>query len=133
HPAEAMWQAIAEYRRCGWIDDALRLCLDYPHTQAAQKTFRAFPERTLEYFHAVVYWDADHPNGNYALGLALITLGRAAEATPGLRRAGGLAPPGPRGEEIPRSLERIEPGGGMPSAAVSRADIEPADKFPVPA
>jgi tetratricopeptide (TPR) repeat protein len=104
HPAEAMWQAIAEYRRRGRIDDALRLCLDYPNTQAAQKIFRAYPEQALNYFRRVDESISDHPNAAYATGMALQTLGRTEEALPHLHRAYELAFSGPRREELSRFL-----------------------------
>ncbi len=107
HPPEAMQQAIAEYRRHGRYDDALRLCLDYPYTQTARKVFRAQPERTLAYFREVVEREPDHANGAYALGLALMTLGRGAEAEPWLHRARALADPGPRRDELARLLDEL--------------------------
>lgn len=106
HPSEAMWQAIAEYRRAGKIEDALRLCLDYPYTQAAQKIFRAHPDRTLRYFEAIIGENENHANGAYALGLALMTLGRETEAGPWLRKALALASPGPRRDELARYLKQ---------------------------
>ena len=106
-PTEAMWQAIAEYRRRGHIDDALRLCLDYPNTQAAQKIFRAHPEQTLTHFQSIYNAAADHPNAAYALGMALHTLNRTEEAIPYLRRAYALASPGTRREELTRLLATV--------------------------
>ena len=103
-PVEAMWQAIAEYRRRGRIDDALRLCLDYPNTQAAQKIFRSFPEPALTYFRRIYDAASDHPNAAYAIGMALHTLGNAEEALPYLHRAYELASPGTRREELSRFL-----------------------------
>ena len=108
HPVEAIWRAIAEYRKAGRIDDALRLCLDYPYTQAAQRIFRAHPERTLAYFQAILQWEPNHANGAYALGQALLTLNRAPEALPWLQKAFALASPGPRREELARYLEQVK-------------------------
>jgi class 3 adenylate cyclase len=110
HPPEAMWQAIAAYRRDGRFDDALRLCLDYPQTQAAQRVFRSQPEKSLAYFERVLQWDPDHANGAYALGMALLTLGRNDDALPWLRRALELADAGTRREELRRRLELLEAG-----------------------
>ena len=103
-----MYRAIASYRRSGRIDDALRLCLDYPYMQAAQKVFRSHPERTLAYFRAIVEQDANHANGAYALGIALKELGQREEAATWLRRALTLAAPGYRRDEIRRYLEVVE-------------------------
>jgi tetratricopeptide (TPR) repeat protein len=113
HPSEAMWQAIAEYRRRGRIDDALRLCLDYPNTQAAQKIFRAYPEQALTYFRHVDEAIANHPNAAYAIGMALQTLGRADEALPYLYRAYELAFSGPRREELSRFLTQAATGRAL--------------------
>ncbi len=109
HPAEAMWQAIAGFRKAGRVDDALRLCMDYPHTQAAEKVFRLHPQRTLEYFRRVIEDDPDHPNGNYAFGVALRMLGQEQEAIPYLRHALLLAGPSPRRDEIQRYLDKLNP------------------------
>lgn len=120
HPPEAMWQAIAEYRKAGRIPDALRLCLDYPHTQAAQRVFRAHPEQTLAYFEAIVRDSPSHANGAYALGQALLTLGRPDAAAPWLRKALALAAPGPRRDDLLRLLGQLT-GGKDAAASVSIA------------
>src|SRR5204862_160773 len=85
--ASAIEKAIAEYRKAGRVDDALRLCLDYPHTQAAQGVFVRHPERTLEYFQRIVDEEPNHRNGAYALGYALKQLDRGEEAIPYLEKA----------------------------------------------
>ena len=108
HPVEAIWRAIAEYRKAGRIDDALRLCLDYPYTQAAQRIFRAHPERALAYFESILQTEPNHANGAYALGQALLTLNRAGEARGWLQRAYSLASPGPRREELARYLQQTQ-------------------------
>lgn len=108
HPAKPIQRAIANYRRHGKIRDALRLALDYPHTQTALKTMRQFPTQALAYFESVVRNDPDHPNGNYALGMALYELGRADEAEQWLRKARDLAGHGPRRDELDRYLERLD-------------------------
>lgn len=111
HPPEPMYRAIASYRRSGRIDDALRLCLDYPYMQAAQKVFRTHPERTLGYFRSIVERDPNHANGAYALGIALKELEHRDEAAIWLRRALTLAAPGYRRDEIRRYLEVAENEG----------------------
>ncbi|HWD42053.1 MAG TPA: hypothetical protein VG944_24660 [Fimbriimonas sp.] len=108
HPAHPIKRAIAEYRRAGRVDDALRLSLDYPHTDTALKTFRQFPDRAVSYFREVLRRDPDHPNGAYALGMALLGVGQAAEAAPWMRKAYELAAPGQRKDELARHLAFYE-------------------------
>jgi len=108
HPAHPIKKAIAEYRKAGRVDDALRLALDYPHTDTALRTIRQYPERALAYFREVVKKHPDHPNGAYALGMALLGVGKAAEAAPWLRKAYDLAAPGQRKDELARHLAFYE-------------------------
>lgn len=107
HPPEAMQRAIAAYRRKGRLQDALRLALDYPYNQSSLKLVREYPSETLAYFQSVVNQKPDHPNGAYALGMALMELGQYAEAEPWLARAHDLAAPGPRKEELNRFLTAV--------------------------
>lgn len=111
HPTKPIQRAIAEYRRRGKVKDALRLCLDYPHTQTALKVMRQHPTQALMYFESVVKDRPDHPNGTYALGMALFELGRPDEAAPWLRKALEAAAPGHRRDELERYLRQIEEGG----------------------
>jgi tetratricopeptide (TPR) repeat protein len=108
HPTHPIKRAIAEYRRKGMVVDALRLSLDYPHTDTALKTIRQFPEQALSYFKGVVEADENHPNGAYALGLALMEVGRLSEAVPWLRKAYNLADPGTRKDELSRYLQLLD-------------------------
>jgi tetratricopeptide (TPR) repeat protein len=108
HPTHPIKRAIAEYRRKGQVADALRLSLDYPHTDTALKTIRQFPEQALCYFEEVVDEDPDHPNGAYALGLALMEIGRLSEAVPWLQKAYDLATPGTRKDELARYLQLLD-------------------------
>ncbi|HEY0866778.1 MAG TPA: hypothetical protein VGE01_05350 [Fimbriimonas sp.] len=108
HPTHPIKRAIAEYRRKGQVEDALRLSLDYPHTDTALKTIRQFPEQALCYFREVVDEDHDHPNGAYALGLALMEVGRLNEAVPWLKKAYDLADPGTRKDELGRYLQLLD-------------------------
>jgi tetratricopeptide (TPR) repeat protein len=107
HPPEPMHRAISAYRKAGMIEDALRLALDYPYTEAARSIFRKYPEQSLSYFHSIVEMNPDHPNGAYALGIALFELGRHSEAQPWLQRALELAAPGPRRNEVKKYLEIV--------------------------
>lgn len=108
HPMHPIKRAIAEYRRKGKFEDALRLALDYPHTDTALKTIRQVPEQALNYFRTVVEQNPDHPNGCYALGLALMEIGRLAEALPWLQKAYDLATPGTRKDELARYLQLVD-------------------------
>ena len=96
HPSAPMQAAIDSYREAGRIDDALRLALDYPHIEAARTVFRQHQAEALAYLTAVVTRDPGHANGRYALGLALLELGRADEAIQHLNLAREMARPGPR-------------------------------------
>lgn len=108
HPTHPIKRAIAAYRRKGMVDDALRLALDYPHTDTALKTIRQFPQKALAYFRTVVAFDPKHANGAYALGMALVELGQHAEAEHWLRTAYQLASPGTRKDELARYLTLFE-------------------------
>ena len=59
-----------------------------------------------------------HPNGAYALGIALLELERRREAEPWLRRAAEVAGPGPRRDEILRLVESLRAPKPSPSHAV---------------
>ena len=107
HPTHPIKRAIAEYRKAGKVDDALRLSLDYPHTDTALKTIRRHPERALNYFRAVVEDDPKHANGAYALGMAMLETGNHVEAAPWLRQAYQLASPGTRKDELARYLSLL--------------------------
>lgn len=107
HPSKPIQRAIANYRRRGQVRDALRLALDYPYTQTALKTIRQFPTQALAYFEGIVTGDPDHPNGTYALGMALYELGRTDEAEQWLRKARDLAGHGPRRDELDRYLDQL--------------------------
>jgi tetratricopeptide (TPR) repeat protein len=104
HPTHPIKRAIAEYRKAGKIDDALRLALDYPHTDTALKTVRQHPDKALAYFRSVVDNDSEHPNGAYALGMALLETGDPRAALPWLKQAYRLAAPGTRKDELARYL-----------------------------
>ncbi len=104
HPTKPIQRAIASYRRKGLIGEALRLALDYPHTQTALKLVREYPDQALAYFREVVDENPEHANGAYALGRSLIELGREREGKPWLRKALKLAGAGPRRDELVRLL-----------------------------
>lgn len=114
HPTKPIQRAIAEYRRRGKIQDALRLALDYPHTQTALKTMRQYPTQALAYFESIVQSDPDHPNGTYALGMALFELGRVQDAKPWLLKARDLASRGHRKDQLDRYLATLEDSGENP-------------------
>ncbi|MEA2553503.1 MAG: hypothetical protein QOJ65_1679 [Fimbriimonadaceae bacterium] len=107
HPTHPVKRAIANYRRANRLDDALRLALDYPHTDTALKTIRQHPNQALAYFRSVVEADPKHANGTYALGMALLEVGEPAEAEQWLRRAYELATPGTRKDELARYLSLL--------------------------
>jgi tetratricopeptide (TPR) repeat protein len=108
HPEEPIQAAIAVYRRSRHLDQALRLALDYPHLEAARKLIRDYPEKALAYFRAISEHDPQHRNAEYALGVALMELGKKREAEPHLRKALKLAKTGPRELAIKEWLHQIE-------------------------
>lgn len=114
HPAHPVKRAMAQYRKAGRVEDALRLALDYPHTDTALKTIKQFPDRALEYFQNVVQSQPDHANGAYALGMALVGLKRTTEAVPWLRKAYQLAGPGHRKDELARFLAMYDGESSQP-------------------
>ncbi len=107
HPTHPVKRAIANYRRANRLPDALRLALDYPHTDTALKTIRQHPNEALAYFRSVVEADPKHANGTYALGMALLEVGEPAEAEQWLRRAYELAAPGTRKDELARYISLL--------------------------
>ena len=113
HPTHPIKRAIANYRRANRLDDALRLALDYPHTDTALKTIRQHSDQALAYFRSVVDADPNHPNGTYALGMALLEVGEAEEAEQWLQKAYDLATRGTRKDELARYLSLL---GSMLSA-----------------
>jgi len=110
HPEKAIGAAIASYRRAGQVNQALRLALDYAHLPAARKLIREHEGEALAYFKEVLNGNAEHPNASYALGVALMELGRESAAEPYLRRALELARPGRRSTIIAEWLQQIESG-----------------------
>jgi tetratricopeptide (TPR) repeat protein len=108
HPEQSIQVAIAGYRRIHRIDQALRLALDYPHLEAARKLMRAHEEDALSYFRIMADRDSERPNAEYALGVALMELGREVEAQPHLKTALKLARVGPRTAVIKDWLRQID-------------------------
>jgi tetratricopeptide (TPR) repeat protein len=109
HPSGPMQGAIEHFLKLGRVRDALRLALDYPHLEAARSVFRRHLIEALEYLAGVLERSPGHPNGHYAMGLALLESERAGEALIHLELARELARPGPRVaalEEIIRVARR---------------------------
>jgi tetratricopeptide (TPR) repeat protein len=96
HPSGPMQTAIESFCRSTRVRDALRLCLDYPHLDVSRTVFRQHPEEALAYLGEVLERDPGHANGRYAMGLALLELGRTGDALEHLELAKELARPGPR-------------------------------------
>jgi len=107
HPTHPMKRAIANYRRANRLEDALRLALDYPHTDTALKTIRKHPNEAMQYFRSVLEANPNHANGTYAMGMALLEVGEPAEAEQWLRQAYDLAAPGTRKDELSRYLSLL--------------------------
>ncbi len=96
HPSGPMKTAIETFVSAGRVRDALRLVLDYPHLDEARAVFAGYPEESLGYLEEVLDDDPGHANGRYAMGLALLELGRTEDALRHLELARELARPGPR-------------------------------------
>ncbi|RCV63785.1 Tetratricopeptide (TPR) repeat [Methanophagales archaeon] len=108
HPELPIQAAIATYRKTHRIDQALRLALDYPHLQAARKLIREHETEALAYFRTISDHDHQHPNAEYALGVALMELEQDLEAEPHLKNALKLATAGPRRTVIKKWLRQID-------------------------
>lgn len=109
HPSGPMGMAIETHRLAGRIADALRLALDYPHLDASRDLFRLHPEPATEYFGRLLDDDPGHPNGQYAMGLALLELDRTDEAVGHLELAKELARPGPRVAALEEIIRAARP------------------------
>ena len=107
HPEKPIQIAIAAYRKNHRIDQALRLALDYPHTEAARKVIRENAGEALTYFSNISNRDPNHPNADYALGVSFMELGMKIEAQPHLEKALELTKPGPRKAAIEEWLRQI--------------------------
>ncbi len=107
HPGQPIPAAIASYRKIHCLDQALRLALDYPHLQAARKLIREHEAEALSYFRTISDHDPQHPNAEYALGVALMELEQELEAEPHLKNALKLATAGPRKTVIKKWLRQI--------------------------
>ena len=116
HPEKPIETAIATYWTRGQIDQALRLVLDYTHLPPARQLIREYEGQAIAYFREALDGDPEHPNPSYALGVALLELGRELEAEPYLRKALELARAGPRRTAITDWLQEIE-SGRSPAAA----------------
>jgi tetratricopeptide (TPR) repeat protein len=110
HPSGPMKTAIETFVGAGRIRDALRLVLDYPHLDEAREVFADHPDESLAYFEEVLDEDPGHPNGRYAMGLALLQLGRNDEALRHLELARELARPGPRVVALDEIIRGARPG-----------------------
>jgi tetratricopeptide (TPR) repeat protein len=107
HPEKPIQIAIANYRKGHHVDQALRLALDYPHTEAARKLIRANAGEALAYFSSISERDPNHPNADYALGVSFMELGMEMKAQPHLEKALELAKPGPRKAAIEEWLRQL--------------------------
>ena len=107
HPEEPIQAAIAGYRKQGQIDQALLLVLNYPHLEAARKVIRGYSDQALSYFQSLYQQHLDLPNVEYAIGIALIELGRPFDARPHLENALLLAKSGARKTALQKILDEM--------------------------
>jgi pentatricopeptide repeat protein len=108
HPEQPIQAVIASYRKIHCLDQALRLALDYPHLQAARKLIREHETEALSYFRMISDHDPQHPNAEYALGIALMELEQELEAETHFKKALKLATAEPRQAGIKRLLRQID-------------------------
>jgi tetratricopeptide (TPR) repeat protein len=108
HPSQPIGAAIASYQKTESLDQALRLTLVYPHLRAARRLIREHEIEALAYFSEILDRDPQNSNGLYALGIAMMELGRDLEAIPHLNKALELPIAGPRKNDIERRLRQIE-------------------------
>jgi len=108
HPEAAIQAAITTYRKYHRIDQALRLSLDYPHLQSAQRVIRENEEQSLSYFENILIQSPSHPNAHCALGVAFMEFGRYEEAKHHLEIAYHLSMRGPKKTFIESCLRQID-------------------------
>ena len=87
HPENPIQIAITSYLKAGCIDQAFYLVLNYPHLKAARKLIRAHPEGVIQYIKNIFDVNPQHQNASYALGIALLELGKEEEAELYLNKA----------------------------------------------
>ncbi|HUU45957.1 MAG TPA: hypothetical protein VM118_09505, partial [Acidobacteriota bacterium] len=107
HPDTPLDAAIANYRKRGLTERALRIALDYPYLPSAAKLFRSRKTAAVAFFESVLRESADHPNASYALGIALMVAGDGQVAIPHLEKARALATAGQRRADCDRRLAEI--------------------------
>ena len=72
---EPLQAAIASYRKANRLDCALRIALHYPYLNASKRLFRNFIAQAHEYLNRVLREEPNHPDVQYALGLAYLEWG----------------------------------------------------------
>jgi tetratricopeptide (TPR) repeat protein/class 3 adenylate cyclase len=108
HPSQPIQAAIASYRKRRCISQALHLALGYPHLPVARKLIREHEAVALSYFRTISDHDPQHPNAEYALGVALMELGKEPEAIPHLKKSQKLVTADARIKDIEERLRRID-------------------------
>jgi tetratricopeptide (TPR) repeat protein len=86
HPESPIDAAISAFRKAHMIDQALKLVFNYPHLRAAGRLIKDYPHTAIEYLKDTFKSQPDHPNSSYALGVALMELGKEQEARPYLKK-----------------------------------------------
>jgi class 3 adenylate cyclase/tetratricopeptide (TPR) repeat protein len=89
------------------IPEAFHLALGYPHLRTSRKLMREYPKEALNYFRETLDSDPQHPNADYAIGVAFMELGRELEALPHLKKALKLATADRRKKDIEERLSLI--------------------------
>ena len=108
HPENPIQIAITSYRKAGCIDQAFYLVLNYPHLKAARKLIRAHPEEVIKYIRNIFDINPQHQNASYALGIALLELGKEEDAELYLNKALRLSTAHRRKAKIIDSLRQID-------------------------
>lgn len=101
-------QAIETYLRLGRLKDAIMLAAHYPHLRTARNTFVSLKDRAINELKAIQLAHPSQSGMAYALGIAMMSLGRNAEALTYLRQARTIPSAASRLNDIDRRVEEIE-------------------------
>jgi len=108
HPEEPIETAIAAFGELGRADQAFRLALDYPHLETARKLMRDHRNEAIRYFRSIAEGDPQHPNADFALGVAFLEMAQKKKAQKHLKKALELAATEPRKTAIGEWLRQAE-------------------------
>ena len=102
--------AIASYRKSGPREGAFHIALHYPNLQASEKLFRDFPAEAWAFLVTVSKTEPNHPDLEYARGVALMESGDNTEAEAHLRIAARTANNAKRRADLDKRLKSLREG-----------------------